>query len=185
MTWKIDVGINIAHLQFFPVLFDLADDNLWWHHLNPWSTCSLLVWQPKYIVAQLLAMKLSINQKKKKIDCHLSATLHPISAAHQVLPTCFHICFIEVHDAFFPVLLPGNSHVFGFFACQYLEAPLMMADVRMTSRQHRPGACCSGVALQQAAADRRRCLAWGGTGKRATSESCHLAAWQQEQSDSC
>lgn len=77
MTWKIDVGINIAHLQFFPVLFDLADDNLWWHHLNPWSTCSLLAWQPRYIMAQLLAMKLSINQKKKKKKNQLSFISNP------------------------------------------------------------------------------------------------------------
>lgn len=52
------------------------------------------------------------QQQQKKISCHLSA----VSAACEVLvlPTCFHICFINAHDAFFPVPLPSNSHVFGF-----------------------------------------------------------------------
>ena len=61
----------------------------------------------------------------------------------------------------------------------------MTADARMASCRHGLGACCSGVVLHQAAADRRRRLARGGTGQRATSESCCLEAWQEEQSDSC
>lgn len=82
---------------------------------QPCSTCSLLGWQPMYITAQLLATKMSVSNKKE-VNCHLSATLLPVSAACEVplLPICFHICFINVCAAFFPVLLPYNSQMFGY-----------------------------------------------------------------------
>lgn len=84
---------------------------------QPCSTCSLLGRQPMYITAQLLATKMSVSNKEE-VNCHLSATLHPASAACEVpvLPTCFHICLINVCEAFFPVpvLLPHNSQMFGY-----------------------------------------------------------------------